>query len=120
LIEVTFSEVGDHVCVHVRDNGEGFEQARAKHFFERGFSSRDQKSGGLGLHWCANALSLMRGTLALTSDGAGLGATATITLPKSDPEALILQPQHPGDNLAPGLTHDIAPEGRAPEMQSRR
>jgi signal transduction histidine kinase len=120
LIEVTFSEVGDHVCVHVRDNGEGFEQARAKHFFERGFSSRDQKSGGLGLHWCANALSLMRGTLALTSDGVGLGATATITLPKSDPEALILQPQHRGDNLEPNSTHDIAPEDRVPEMQSRR
>jgi signal transduction histidine kinase len=120
LIEVTFSETEGRACVHVRDNGEGFEQASAKQFFERGFSSRVDKSGGLGLHWCANALSLMGGKLELTSDGPGLGATATITLLKSDPAVLTAVAQPLEDSPAPGSEHDTAPEDRVPEMQNRR
>ena len=48
--------------------------------FERGFSTRAMKSGGLGLHWCANAMLAMGGSLRLESDGGGLGARAVLTL----------------------------------------
>ncbi len=107
LIEVTFSETADQVCLHVRDSGEGFEPDDAKRFFERGFSSRENKSGGLGLHWCANALSLMGGGLDLASDGPGLGAVATIRLPKSA-SAQPDQSAHPEDRREPYSNSDIA------------
>jgi sensor domain CHASE-containing protein len=120
LIEVTFSETADLVSIHVRDNGEGFDQERSKQFFERGFSSRKEKSGGLGLHWCANALSLMSGNLSLTSDGLGLGATATVTLPKSDRAEQMLKPLHPSNMSAPNSEHDNDPEVRVLEMRNRQ
>ena len=71
LIEVTFVATPDVIEVRIRDNGEGFAPEKGKQLFERGFSSRKEKPGGLGLHWCANALTLMNGKLALESDGAG-------------------------------------------------
>lgn len=65
------------------DNGEGFDPANAARLFERGYSTRAGKSGGLGLHWCANTLNAMGGTLTLHSDGPNRGATAVLTLPLS-------------------------------------
>ncbi|ARS28057.1 CHASE4 domain-containing protein [Sphingomonas sp. KC8] len=80
---------GEVVEIRIADNGEGFDHAQSLQLFRRGFSSRKQKSGGLGLHWCANSINAMHGTLTLVSGGPGQGATATITLraaalPKDD------------------------------------
>jgi signal transduction histidine kinase len=119
LIEVTFSEAHEQACIHVRDNGEGFEAAQVKQFFERGFSNREHKSGGLGLHWCANALSLMGGRLELSSDGPGLGAVATIKLPKSDP-TLSGSLAHPGDRLEPDSNPGSAVEALVREKRNHR
>jgi signal transduction histidine kinase len=68
------------VEIAIRDTGEGFEPAKASQLFQRGFSTRAQKSGGLGLHWCANSMAAMQGSLQLDSDGVGLGAVAWLTL----------------------------------------
>lgn len=110
LIEVTLSDrqdpSGNYVEIAVRDNGEGFTPDMGKRIFERGFSSRKEKSGGLGLHWCANAINLMAGSLSLSSDGPGLGATALIRLPASSaataqhPEEMAEADQVPGNALA--------------------
>ncbi|WP_380873529.1 hypothetical protein ACFB49_42040 [Sphingomonas sp. DBB INV C78] len=75
---------GDVVEIRVTDNGEGFDSDRGQQIFQRGFSSRRQKSGGLGLHWCANSINAMHGTLTLVSPGVDQGATATITLRAAD------------------------------------
>ncbi|MDQ2879195.1 MAG: histidine kinase, partial [Pseudomonadota bacterium] len=53
--------------------------------FQRGFSTRAHKSGGLGLHWCANSMLAMGGSLALESEGAGRGAVAVLTLDCAPP-----------------------------------
>jgi signal transduction histidine kinase len=79
-ISVTIHEKGDKVEVVIRDDGEGFDQAAAPSFFQRGFSTRPHKSGGLGLHWCANSMVAMEGALELSSDGKGTGARAVLTL----------------------------------------
>lgn len=71
---------GPAVEIRIHDNGEGFDPALGQKMFQRGFSSRKQKAGGLGLHWCANSINAMQGTLALVSAGEGQGATAIITL----------------------------------------
>ena len=80
-INVTIGAVADgKVEIAIQDSGEGFDPARAPQLFQRGFSTRAHKSGGLGLHWCANSMTAMDGSLSLESDGVGLGATARLTL----------------------------------------
>lgn len=79
-ISVSITARAGHVDIAIRDDGEGFSAATGKALFQRGYSTRDHKSGGLGLHWCANAVTAMDGALRLESDGPGMGAVATITL----------------------------------------
>ncbi|GAA0669394.1 signal transduction histidine kinase [Sphingomonas insulae] len=84
-IGVTIHESGDSVIVHIRDDGEGFDASATATLFQRGFSTREHKSGGLGLHWCANSMNAMEGSLRLESEGRGRGAVAVLTL--KTPEA---------------------------------
>ncbi len=79
-ITATITQSGDRVTIHIRDDGEGFPPNVAGTLFQRGFSTRAHKSGGLGLHWCANSVNAMQGSLRLESDGPGLGAVAILTL----------------------------------------
>lgn len=83
-ISVTIRELDGKVEVTIRDDGEGFDPEAAPQLFQRGFSTRAQKSGGLGLHWCANSMVAMGGGLALRSDGKGQGARAVLTLQASE------------------------------------
>jgi C4-dicarboxylate-specific signal transduction histidine kinase len=73
-------EVGGRTCIAIRDDGEGFAAERGPTLFQRGFSTRKDKSGGLGLHWCANSMAAMQGSLKLESEGAGMGAVAKLSL----------------------------------------
>lgn len=72
---------GPVVMVRITDDGEGFDPVDAPLLFQRGYSTRKAKSGGLGLHWCANWMAAMGGSLRLESEGPGLGARAILTLP---------------------------------------
>jgi signal transduction histidine kinase len=80
-ITVTTTKLDDVVRVRICDDGEGFAPDDASLLFQRGFSSRTDKAGGLGLHWCANSMIAMRGSLQLGSEGRGRGAVAELTLP---------------------------------------
>ncbi len=79
-IEVLVEEIDDRVRVSIRDDGEGFSPETGATLFQRGYSTREHKSGGLGLHWCANSMNAMEGGLVLESAGKGHGATAILTL----------------------------------------
>ena len=79
-ITVSAACEGDRVVVRISDDGEGFDPEVGATLFQRGFSTRAHKSGGLGLHWCANSMTAMEGTLRLESAGRGQGATAVLTL----------------------------------------
>ena len=72
-----------HQLVHItiRDDGDGFAAEHALDLFERGKSSRAKKSGGIGLHWCANTLNALGGSIAIESGGMGTGATVELALP---------------------------------------
>lgn len=74
------ADAGNSVEVQIEDDGEGFDPSLKDQLFQRGFSTRAQRSGGLGLHWCANTIKAMQGSLTLSSPGAGRGATAILTL----------------------------------------
>jgi signal transduction histidine kinase len=73
----------DMVAIRITDNGEGIDAATLATLFDRGFSTRKHKSGGIGLHWSANAMRAMGGSLAFESEGKGTGATAVLTLPRA-------------------------------------
>ena len=120
LIEVSFGEEANQVLIKIRDNGHGFLPEMSVKLFERGFSTRRQKSGGLGLHWCSNALAMMSGRLAIESDGPGLGATATITLPKFQTQAA--SEQHPplANKEEPAPARGSFAEDRPLEIQNHR
>ncbi|WP_242182256.1 ATP-binding protein [Sphingomonas sp. CARO-RG-8B-R24-01] len=79
-IIVTIERAGDMARIAIRDDGEGFVVGAAPSLFQRGFSTRRHKVGGLGLHWCANAMLAMQGQLRLDSAGPEQGAVATLTL----------------------------------------
>lgn len=64
----------------VRDNGIGIPAENLKRIFGHGFTTK-KEGHGFGLHSCANAAKEMKGTLTVTSDGIGQGATFTLTLP---------------------------------------
>ncbi|MCJ2178934.1 ATP-binding protein [Novosphingobium sp. 2580] len=81
LLQVTQNPAQDRCTITVADNGAGFAQEVATQLFERGFSTRTSRSGGLGLHWCANTVRAMNGALKLESDGKGAGARAIVHLP---------------------------------------
>lgn len=68
------------VEITLADDGSGFAPETAMRLFERGETSKLGKSGGLGLHWCANTVRAMGGSLSLESDGVGKGARATLRL----------------------------------------
>ncbi|WP_260591471.1 sensor histidine kinase [Sphingomonas sp. TF3] len=79
-IAVSIEEQGDIARIAICDDGEGFAADATPTLFQRGFSTRRHKSGGLGLHWCANSMAAMHGTLRLESEGPGRGAVAVLTL----------------------------------------
>lgn len=89
---MTPAEDGRRCSVTLADDGDGFDAATGARLFERGFSTRTDKHGGLGLHWCANTLSTLGGALSLTSPGKGLGAVARLDLPLTEASAGRLRP----------------------------
>ena len=82
-ISVTAGGDAARVTITIRDDGVGFAPGSEVTLFRRGYSTKPGRRGGLGLHWCANALAAMEGTLDLRSAGQGLGAEAVLTLPRS-------------------------------------
>ena len=76
------------VEIIVGDNGAGFTGIQADKLFDRGYSTRSDRPGGFGLHWCRTALSAMNASIIAQSPGPGLGATFRIFLPMAQPETL--------------------------------
>lgn len=73
----------DFVEIRISDNGTGISPERLKQIFERGNSTKIDRPGGLGLHWCANAVNVLGGTIHAESPGIGLGTSIIMTLPSA-------------------------------------
>jgi signal transduction histidine kinase len=73
----------DRVTIRITDNGDGIAAENIPMAFQRGYSTRSHKTGGLGMHWSANAMRAMGGSIALESDGIGKGASALLTLTRA-------------------------------------
>lgn len=75
----------DMVQLSIADNGDGLEQEHAAQLFRRGFTTKASPGHGLGLHWCANAIGAMGGSVDIKSEGPGKGAIVHIRLPATSP-----------------------------------
>ncbi len=80
MVVFTKSASDGTIEFHFRDNGDGIAAENLNNAFQRGYSTREHKAGGLGLHWSANVMRAMGGAIRLESEGKGLGATAILTL----------------------------------------
>ncbi|HTP38517.1 MAG TPA: CHASE4 domain-containing protein [Steroidobacteraceae bacterium] len=68
-----------------KDNGHGLSPEQLARVFERGFSTKGGSgNSGIGLHWCANALHAMGGSIRMDSDGPGLGASVELVVPLAE------------------------------------
>jgi signal transduction histidine kinase len=81
-IQISFVESDAANCIDIRfhDNGDGIAPDKLASIFQRGYSTREHKAGGLGMHWSANAMRAMGGVVTVESDGVGKGATAILTM----------------------------------------
>jgi signal transduction histidine kinase len=66
--------------ITITDDGDGIASDVLPRVFQRGFSTRKQASGGLGLHWCSNTTTAMGGKLTIESNGVGQGAMVRVDL----------------------------------------
>lgn len=83
-IEVTVDTPNDKpgfTRLTIADNGEGIAPDRIALIFHRGSSTRKSRKGGLGLHWCANAVRVLGGSMSAHSEGIGHGTSMVIDLP---------------------------------------
>jgi len=79
-VTVRIAKGGGRITVSVTDNGVGIPPENMTRIFNHGFTTR--KDGhGFGLHSGALAAKEMGGSLSVTSDGLGHGATFTLELP---------------------------------------
>jgi sensor domain CHASE-containing protein len=80
--EIVRAEHHEQLHLHCRDDGVGIAAANLERVFEKGFSTKSKVSNyGIGLHWCANAISALGGRIWAASDGPGLGASMHLMLP---------------------------------------
>jgi two-component system NtrC family sensor kinase len=72
---------GRHLLLRFTDDGIGIPPEHASRIFEKGFSTKSRETNfGIGLHWCANALNALGGSIRAESDGLA-GATLQVVVP---------------------------------------
>jgi signal transduction histidine kinase len=73
---------GDRLQIRFTDDGAGIAPENLPRIFERGFSTKSRDSNsGIGLHWCANAINALEGSLKAENRGQGQGASFLLVLP---------------------------------------
>ncbi|HNT36620.1 MAG TPA: ATP-binding protein, partial [bacterium] len=66
------------------DNGQGMTDEVLGQLFQRGFSTKQGEKAGPGLHWCANVLRMLGGSIRAESQGSGHGTCLHLVLPAAD------------------------------------
>jgi len=76
-------ETGSHkLLLQCEDTGIGIAAENLERIFERGYSTKhDAGNLGIGLHWCATAISALGGRIWATSAGPGHGSTLHLLIP---------------------------------------
>lgn len=82
--EIVDSAQPEMVHVRVGDNGCGIASEEMVHLFERGYSTKESDSSGIGLHWCANTMAAMQGRIYAESGGSNGGVVMHLLLPRGN------------------------------------
>jgi len=73
---------GEQLRCCFADDGIGIQHGDLRHLFDKSFSTKaPAANSGIGLHWCANALRALGGSMQVESHGPNLGASFFVTLP---------------------------------------
>lgn len=76
----------DRIKVRFIDNGIGMSEETLQKVFDAHFTTR-RTGSGLGLHFCANTLNRLGGSIHAQSDGPGTGSTFVVELPLNDTDS---------------------------------
>jgi signal transduction histidine kinase len=80
--QVVAAPSGDHMHWCFADDGSGIAANDAARIFEKGFSTKSPSTNsGIGLHWCANVVTALGGSIRAESAGPGSGARFHVILP---------------------------------------
>jgi two-component system, NtrC family, sensor kinase len=72
----------ERLRIRFSDNGVGIPAEHLTRIFEKGFSTKSRETHfGVGLHWSANAMNALGGSIRAESAGHGNGATIELILP---------------------------------------
>ena len=72
----------EQLHLHCKDDGVGIAADNLQRVFDKGFSTKSRETNyGIGLHWCANAISALGGRIWAASEGPGRGASMHLMLP---------------------------------------
>lgn len=90
-IHTQIETIDDTSMLHwtIQDNGAGVPPEKIQQIFERGASSKRKGLTGIGLHWCANTVTAMKGRIWAESKGLHRGAVFHILIPMTAEEELI-------------------------------
>jgi signal transduction histidine kinase len=81
-LSVAASAMGDALKLIVSDDGPGVSADQMAHLFQKGYSTKPQASNsGLGLHWCANTMRAMGGSISARNNVSGRGLQFEILVP---------------------------------------
>ncbi len=72
----------DQIVLKIKDNGIGFDPAHLTKMFQREFTTKEEKSAGIGLHWCATTINAMGGKILIENNRDGKGALVSLQLPR--------------------------------------
>lgn len=82
-ISVKTNSTADFIEISIKDNGVGIPKENLTKIFSFGFTTKKEKKGsGFGLHYCANFLNSIAGSIEAKSEGLKQGAEFIIKLPK--------------------------------------
>ena len=79
-LEISLHDTGENVEIHFVDRGCGMSEELLERIFDAHFTTRETGSG-LGLHFCANTVKRLGGSISAASEGVGCGSTFTLQLP---------------------------------------
>ncbi|MHC4906081.1 MAG: ATP-binding protein [Planctomycetota bacterium] len=90
-IHTKIETIDDKPMLHwtIQDNGAGVPAEKTQQIFERGASSKRNGLTGIGLHWCANTITAMKGRIWAESKGLHQGAAFHILIPVTAEEELV-------------------------------
>ncbi|MES2638200.1 MAG: PAS domain-containing protein [Myxococcota bacterium] len=120
-VVVGLGRVESHVEISVRDTGKGIQAAFLPHVFERfrqadSSASREHGGLGLGLAIVKQLVEVHGGTVAVISEGEGLGSTFTVALPLAEN----LHGIAPSNPASRGMTGHVPSAIAAPDLEGVR